>query len=244
MPIETICQGCQKRLRVADEHAGKLAKCPHCQAVYTVPQSAVAASWGAGSASDSNLAPSDRWHLKTPDGLTFGPVARAELDRWLAEGRVTIASQILHEGDGQWVWAGQIYPHLAIALAPQSAPSPFAPGTFAKPIDVPPNPFADSINPYPLHSAAGYAPFTLGRYRDQHRGGTILAMSIIGPLFCIFLSIAALTMAIVDLGKMKQGIMDPSGRGLTIAGLVISGIYLGLLVIYIVVLIGFAIAQG
>jgi hypothetical protein len=228
MPIETICQGCQKRLRVADEHAGKLAKCPHCQAIYTVPQSAVAASWGAGSATDSNLAPSDRWHLKTPDGLTFGPVARAELDRWLAEGRVTTASQILHEGDGRWVWAQQIYPHLAIASASQSATAPFPPGTFGKPIDVPPSPFAGGINPYASPSAAGYAP---SRYREQSRGGTILTLSILGPLFCIFLSIAAVVMGIMDLSEMKRGVRDPSGRGLTIAGLVIGSIYLGLIVL-------------
>ena len=80
MPIETICQ-CGKRLRVADEHAGKLAKCPQCQAVYTVPQPAAA---GAGLGSASTLPPDDRWHLRTDGGLTFGPVSRQELDRWHA----------------------------------------------------------------------------------------------------------------------------------------------------------------
>src|SRR5687767_1165236 len=37
MPIETSCQGCGRLLRVADEHAGKLARCPHCQTIYNVP---------------------------------------------------------------------------------------------------------------------------------------------------------------------------------------------------------------
>jgi len=233
MAIETICQGCKKRLRVGDEHAGRLAKCPHCQAVFTVPQSAVSASWGAGSSTESNLAPSDRWHLKTPDGLTFGPVARAELDRWLSEGRVTAASQILHEWDGQWVWAQQIYPHLAIASAPQSASSPFAPGTFTRPIDLPPSPLAGSINPYASPSAAGYAPPVPRLYREPSRGGTILAMSIIGPLFCIFVSVAAVVMGFTDLSEMKRGVRDPSGRGLTIAGVVIGCIYLGLVVLFV-----------
>ena len=231
MPIETICQGCQKRLRVGDEHAGRLAKCPHCQAVFTVPQAATVAAWGAASGTDSNLAATDRWHLKTPDGLTFGPVARAELDRWLAERRVTAASQIMHEGDGWWILAQQIYPHLVITSAPQSASSPFAPGTFAKPIDVPPSPLAGSINPYASPSAAGYAPPALRPYREPARGGTILAMSIIGPLFCIFVSIAAVVMGFTDLSEMKRGVRDPSGRGLTIAGVVIGCVYLGLLVL-------------
>ncbi len=243
MAIETICQGCNKRLRVAEEHAGKLAKCPHCQTVYTVPQPLAAASWGAASAAVSDLPTGDRWHLKTQDGLSFGPVSRAELDRWLAEGRVTAASQILHEGDGQWVWAAQIYPHLGINLAPPGASSSrFAPGTLAKPINLAPNAAAGSLNPYASPSAAiGYAPPPF--YREPSRGGVILTLSIIGPTFCIFASIAALVMAITDLNEMKRGIRDPSGRGLTVAGLVISSIYLGLAAIYIVFVVGMIIFQ-
>ena len=205
MPIETICQGCQKRLRVGDEHAGRLAKCPHCQAVFTVPQAATVASWGAASGSDSNLAATDRWHLKTPDGLTFGPVARAELDRWLAEGRITAATQIMHEGDGQWVWAQQIYPHLASF----TADSPL------KPVPMP-----QAINPYAAPTTA--SPFAPTRYREPHRGGAILALAIVGIFVCDILSLVAIVMAIIDLGKMNRGEMDPSGKGLTIAGIVIA----------------------
>ena len=36
MPITVSCP-CGKKLRVADEHAGKRVKCPACQAVSTVP---------------------------------------------------------------------------------------------------------------------------------------------------------------------------------------------------------------
>jgi hypothetical protein len=205
MPIETICQGCSKRLRVADEHAGKLAKCPHCQAIYTVPQSAAAASWGAGSTTDASLAASDRWHLKTPDGLSFGPVSLAELDRWLADGRITAASQIMHEADGQWVVANQIYPHLASF----TAESP------RKPVPMP-----QAINPYAAPTTA--FPFAPSRFREPHRGGVILALAIVGIFVCDILSVVALVMGIIDLSKMNRGEMDPSGRGLTIAGIVIA----------------------
>lgn len=227
MPIETLCQGCGKRLRVADEHAGKLAKCPQCQAVYTVPQSAVAAAWGAGTASDSPLGVGDRWHLKTPDGLTFGPVARAELDRWLAEGRITPHSQILHEGDGHWAWAAQIYPHLQAATA---ANSPFKPGA------MPPGMPAGGINPYaPSTGAASPYPYgSYSPYREQHRGGAVLTLAIVGLLLCQFLAIAAVIMALVDLGKMKRGVMDPAGKGQTIAGLVIGSIAIAILVFWFV----------
>ena len=37
MPIEALCPGCGRKLRVADEHAGRQARCPMCQAIYTVP---------------------------------------------------------------------------------------------------------------------------------------------------------------------------------------------------------------
>jgi len=256
MPIETICQNCNKRLRVGDEHAGRLAKCPHCQAVFTVPQpggpqASAIAPWGVTSATQAPQSATDRWHLKTPDGLSFGPVSRAELDRWLAEGRITASSQILHEADGQWRAAAQIFPNLALsAAAPYSSPSPFAsqspfaPGTFTKPVDLPLSTSPGNVNPYASPSAVGYTLPTPRRYREQHRGGLILALSIVGPTFCIFASIAAFVMAITDLNEMKRGVRDPSGRGLTIAGLVISSIYLGLLAIYILAMIGMMIAHG
>jgi hypothetical protein len=222
MPIETECLGCGKRLRVADEHAGKLAKCPQCQTVYTVPQSPVAASWGAGASTSSSLAPSDRWHLKTVDGLTFGPVSRGELDRWMTEGRVTPQSQILHEGDGQWQWAGQIYPH----LQNMAADSPFAPGASAAAIP------SGGINPYAPSQAT--APYGAGypRFQEPHRGGAILTISVLS-IFCSILAIAVLVMAIMDLSKMNRGVMDPAGRGLTIAGLVIACLPLLLIVVQI-----------
>lgn len=222
MAIETECQGCGKRLRVADEHAGKLAKCPQCQAVYTVPKSPVAASWGAGLASSSPLASGDRWHLRTVDGLTFGPVARAELDRWMSEGRVTPQSQILREGDGQWQWAGQIYPHLQHA----AADSPFKPGAAAASLT------DGGVDPY-APSAGLAAPYPYPRYREQHRGGAVLTLAIVGLVLCQFLAIAAVIMALVDLGKMNRGTMDPAGKGLTIAGLVIGSISIVLAVMVV-----------
>jgi TM2 domain-containing membrane protein YozV/phage FluMu protein Com len=38
MPIEFRCHQCNKKLRVADTHAGKRAKCPSCQTILNVPQ--------------------------------------------------------------------------------------------------------------------------------------------------------------------------------------------------------------
>ena len=194
-------------MRVADEHAGKLAKCPQCQTVYTVPSSPQAVALGAGAVTSPASPGADRWHMKTTDGLTFGPVSKHELDRWLSEGRILATSQILHEGDGQWVWAGQVYPQLQNF----TADSPF------KSIGT-----VEGQNPYasPNVFAPGYYG---GRpFREAHRGGAILTMSIVGLVLCMPIAIAAFVMAIIDLNKMQRGTMDPSGKGLTIAGLVIS----------------------
>jgi hypothetical protein len=225
MSIETVCQGCGKRLRVGDQHAGKLAKCPQCQAVYTVPQSAVAASWGAGASTTSALAAGDRWHLKTPDGLSFGPVARVELDRWMGEGRITAQSQILHEGDGQWLWATQIYPHLQSMVLG----SPFKSG--ALPGAVP----GGGANPYAPSAATPLGtPYYQG-YLEPHHGVLVLVLGIMG-VFCVFLAIPAIIVAFTDLRKMKRGVMDPSGRGLTIAGLCIAILPVALMIFQFVMI--------
>lgn len=238
MAIETSCQGCGKVLRVGDEHAGRLARCPHCQTIYTVPAPAFGGGGGYPAAGYSSFPapvygpstfsatstipakPDGRWTLKTADGLTFGPVPRTDLDRWLTEGRITPQSQLQQEGSSQWLWAGQIYPQIQSF----AADSPFAAG------------YTQSMNPYAPPSAGAYSwPMGGYRYREQHRGGAILTMSIVGILLCQFISIAAFIMAIIDLGKMSKGTMDPSGRGLTIAGLVISSISLLLFVVMILV---------
>ena len=55
MAIETPCSGCGQKLAVAEEHAGKQARCPSCGEIYTVPHAqlpdapaGMAAATGAG----------------------------------------------------------------------------------------------------------------------------------------------------------------------------------------------------
>src|SRR5690606_8463177 len=49
---------------------------------------------------------------KTPEGQTYGPVERGELDKWLGEGRIA-ADCDLREGNGGWMPAERVYPLLA-----------------------------------------------------------------------------------------------------------------------------------
>lgn len=223
MPIETTCQTCGKRLRVGDEHAGKVARCPGCQTVYAVPQAdgsitPLAAGQAQSGATGVRPFGSDRWHLKTPDGLTFGPVTKSELDQWQREGRIVAQSQLMQEGSGQWLWAGTLYPQLG-SLA---SDSPFS-ATAAAPL----NPYA------PPGGAACAWPMPL--YCEQHRGPVILTMAIVGLFFCNILSIVTVVMAIIDLRKMANRTMDPSGRGLTIAGLIIGSLPLLAVATWVVV---------
>src|SRR5262245_3405922 len=196
MPIETTCQTCGQRLRVADEHAGKVARCPGCETVYTVPQPLAAAPLPAASPGQAG---SDRWHVRTVDGLNYGPVSKNELDQWVQQGRIVAQSQLLREGDGQWVWAGKVFPQL---------------GAFTE------TPPALAGNPYPPPTAVNSYGWPTSPYREPHRGAVILTLGIVGIFVCDVVSLIAIVMAIVDLNKMSQGAMDPSGRGLTIAGLI------------------------
>lgn len=265
MPIETICQTCNNRLRVADEHAGKLARCPKCQSVYTVPNPQAAGSAGAL----ASTSPLDQWRLKTGDGMIYGPVPRADMDRWLTEGRVTPDSQLLQEGTDKWQWAREVYPQLSAAgfaapppdasgaalssaYAPTSASfgSLYGGSASNSPAGVNPfsgagNPFSESNvqqNPYGAPAYGGMSPFA-GRYYQPHRGVLILVLGILGLSLCGLIGIPAAFMGLTDLRAMNDGRMDPSGKGLTIAGMILGWICVGLLVLAIL-FIAIGIAAG
>ena len=54
--------------------------------------------------------------MAVPEGRTYGPVQRDELDRWVASGRVAADCQLRCE-DGVWAPAEQFYPALKLPLA-------------------------------------------------------------------------------------------------------------------------------
>lgn len=58
MPIELICKGCSRKLRVGDEHAGKHARCPECGEINPISQQAAQAA--------------DGWNSGTPAASPFG----------------------------------------------------------------------------------------------------------------------------------------------------------------------------
>jgi hypothetical protein len=205
--IDTLCGGCGKRLRVAAEHAGKKARCPHCQNVYTVPPQSTVSSAGYERAAPQ--APAEQtWQMKTPEGLVFGPVSKEELDRWRDQGRITHQAQLLPAGGQQWLWATEVYPEIARAepMTPVPAPGARTAGGMALE-NLPHSYYASGIEP--------------------PRGALVLVLSILGfTTACAVPSIIAVVLGWWDLKLMKAGKMDPAGRTQTIIGIVLGCVWI------------------
>ncbi len=203
MSIETICQSCARKLRVEDQFAGRKARCPHCKHVYTVPQSSER------DAVDSSTA-GEAWRLRTEDGNVYGPVSKPDLDAWFTEGRITANSSLQREGTTDWVGAAVVFPALNAPTkqAVQASPNPFS--------DV----SGDNANPYSAPTSVG--PTMRPRRHRPHRGGLILTLGIIGIACCVVCAPIAWAMGQTDMREIRSGVMDPAGRGLTQAGMVLG----------------------
>ena len=57
-----------------------------------------------------------------------------------------------------------------------------------------------------------------------HRGGSILGLGICGFAVCFICGLIAWIMGAKDLKQIDQGMRDPSGRGVTRAGMIIGAI--------------------
>jgi len=67
-----------------------------------------------------------------------------------------------------------------------------------------------------------------------HRGEMVLILGLLGLLVCPLLGIAPVVMASRDLPLIDSGRMNPSGRGLVVAGKVLGWISIGLILLQIV----------
>lgn len=230
MPLEIRCTNCGKTLRVGDQHAGKQVRCPACQQISVAPAGDSLATSLGGSASGSS------WHMRTPEGQTYGPVSWSQLQAWASEGRLAADCFVAESAAGPWRGAAELFPKLTpLKPAPVAVPPPT---THAW---LPPNAGGDETAPF----AAAYAPFTpgaaAGRYTTPHRGGLILVLGLLGfmincPIFCFM----AWVMGSSDLREMKAGRMDPSGEQLTQVGRVL-GMILSIFWIIGFVIFGFII---
>ncbi|MFT5301302.1 MAG: hypothetical protein ACI814_002105 [Mariniblastus sp.] len=238
MTIDIQCSGCSRQLRVADEHAGKSARCPECQTIVAVPHPKSAVENGTDAflgtvnekpshptfdLNDGNSQPS--WHLKTPEGQTYGPVGRAEIDRWYAEGRITNDCMLRQDPATDWANANIVFPSVAPPSSRQISHPQLA-QTSSPGFNPNPNPFAEQ-SPYTSPArATGAATSRSNRYQVPHRGGLILALGIISwVVSCPLFGVIAWIMGSGDLREMRAGRMDSSGMGLTQAGQILGMIH-------------------
>jgi hypothetical protein len=73
-------------------------------------------------------------------------------------------------------------------------------------------PRGDDYDDTPRRTGAGGAP---------HHGVLVLVLGILG-LCCGICGLVAFIIGILDIGKMNKGQMDPSGKGMTMAGMIIG----------------------
>jgi len=256
MAIELICQKCSAKLRVPDEHAGKKARCPECGHVTQVPagaaprgsaRAAPEATAGVGDSGAAASSPSPAsadaataeaagglWHMLTPEGYRYGPIGKPELDRWIAEGRVTAECRLRSDGAEEWRPADAVYPALrgggASAGFQGAAAGQQGGGMIAAPTtQAGQNPFASqqyAVGP----NAAAASPYIRPSHYQPHRGVVILILGIIGFVLggvigCPILSVIAWMMGSADVAEIRAGRMDPEGMGMTQAGRILGIIY-------------------
>ena len=221
-----------------------MARCPVCSHITLVPSTSDVGQSAARSAEPlPSVAPAS-WYMRTPEGQEFGPATRADLDRWLSEGRIA-ADCFLRDGEfGQWQSADQIFFELT--------PAPIVPTPAMAPVNtwIPPAPLpgqsqlpATPYNPSAANyaSAPNYGPRTT-TYQTPHRGALILVLGLLGlflqpcpgPIF----SFIAWAMGSNDLREMDAGRMDRSGADLTRTGMILG------MVISVLWIIGFLIVGG
>ncbi len=103
MPIPVHCRECNSDFHVKDDLSGKSIRCPLCKhAIISVL-----------SQSDHKNQAASQWQIRGPDGQIYGPVSKIELDKWVAEGRITEQTMIHAPGQNQWLPASVYYPQFS-----------------------------------------------------------------------------------------------------------------------------------
>jgi hypothetical protein len=136
------------------------------------------------------------------DGQEYGPVTVEVLKQWLDEGRVNSQTRVRPEGTTEWKTVAEI-PDLA-RLITTSPPPALAPILTPGPI---------SIQPTPRNNSLAVAGLTLG------------ILSITLGLCCCYglpFSIPGIICSSVALSQIKKDPFIQQGKGLAVAGLILS----------------------
>ncbi len=147
------------------------------------------------------------------DGKEYGPITAEQLRRWIAESRANAQSQVWAEGATDWKPLGQL-PEFADALA-------IPPARITIPAQISALPPAPRNNPMAVTGLImGIVSVTLG-------------LCCYGAPF----NVLGVVFSLVGLSQIKKDPQREQGRGLAIAGLVLSlvGILIGVLLLILVI---------
>ncbi len=89
----------------------------------TRPLTSQGAGPPAASSEPSAEEPSAVWYLRTPDGQQYGPINKAQLDQWVAEGRIGHDCWLWRSGWANWELASTVYIQLGQPLEGVAPPS-------------------------------------------------------------------------------------------------------------------------
>lgn len=138
-----------------------------------------------------------QYWMRAADGSVYGPVDRANLDRWFKEGRVGVGYQIREGEQGSWQEASR--------FQPQASANHYA-----------------SANPYTAApNASPYAPPSSGslhHYPKPDRGVLVLIMGILSWVICLFFGIVAVVVGRSALADIESGQANPNDKTLVKIG--------------------------
>jgi hypothetical protein len=163
-----------------------------------------------------------QWYY-SQDGKPVGPITLVELSRLVSERRVAMTDLVWSEGLPDWRPASAV--DALVAASPR--PAPLTPG---------PTPHAGPAYPQPQWGPVQYA--TPQPSGESHQG-----MAVAGFICSLLFPLLGLIFSWIALAGMKRT-GNPQGKGLAVAGLVISLIYFGFVVIMFVSCFGMALVVG
>ncbi|HLZ54023.1 MAG TPA: DUF4190 domain-containing protein [Verrucomicrobiae bacterium] len=146
-----------------------------------------------------------RYRIIGADGRQYGPVSAEQLQQWIAEGRANAQTHTLAEGATEWKPLG-VVPEFATRFAPQPPP------TISPPVPGP-------VRKTNSNAMAGLIFGILAFF--------CCCKFLFGPLGLIF--------SLVGLSQINRHPEFYEGRGLAIAGLVLSILSLLLAVLFILI---------
>lgn len=248
MAITTNCSGCGKTLAVADEFAGRQARCPACGQIYTVPASTtpIAPTPAAPSSFDAPLdlqlpSQSSAFGGSTPSAPLSTPVstplstpASASAAPSGSEFKPSSVQYWMRASNGaeygpadaamlsRWFTEGRIGPDYQIRIGQYGHWQPAA--AFQSLVTGQGSATDSNVNPYATSSTFTPGVATHRTYPKADQSGLVLAMGILSWVGgCAIFGIIAWVVGSQALADINAGNADPSSRGV-----VQVGYYLGM----------------